>query len=500
MYITASKLYDFIQCPHRVWRDEYGPQDEKIRETNPFVELLWTNGVAYERKRMSLIEEYLDLSEGTLDERFQKTIEAMKQGAPLIYQGVLRNNNLLGIPDLLKKESAGHYIPIDIKSGFGHEGADEDEGEDGKPKKHYAVQLALYVDVLRQLGFENDYRGVILDIEGKEVTYNLSDALGVRNKMTLWEFYQSARNELELIMSDKVKPLPALAGICKLCPWYNSCTKWVKDNDDLTEITHVGRSKRDVIVQDLGISKASEIPDLDVGAILKQKDADKKFLSGIGKKTLQTIVARARILKVTKKPVIYGKIEFPQVTHELFFDIEDDPTQDFVYMHGVYERSPHGERYIDFTAHEISPGAEKEAWANFWEYIQTLPKGNFSVYYYSHHEKTTYRKMQKKYPDVISAKEVDDFFDNPNVIDLYKIVMKNTDWPLSSYSLKALAVYLGFEWRDKTPSGALSIEWFNKYIETKDQKEMERILLYNEDDCKATMILKDGLVALQAKK
>ena len=25
MHITASKLYDYMQYPHRVWRDEYGP-------------------------------------------------------------------------------------------------------------------------------------------------------------------------------------------------------------------------------------------------------------------------------------------------------------------------------------------------------------------------------------------------------------------------------------------------------------------------------------------
>ena len=31
--ITASKLYNFIQCEHRVWRDEYGPKEEKIQET-----------------------------------------------------------------------------------------------------------------------------------------------------------------------------------------------------------------------------------------------------------------------------------------------------------------------------------------------------------------------------------------------------------------------------------------------------------------------------------
>ena len=46
--ITGSKLYDYIQCPHKVWRDVYGPKEEKITETNPFVELLWNRGVAHE--------------------------------------------------------------------------------------------------------------------------------------------------------------------------------------------------------------------------------------------------------------------------------------------------------------------------------------------------------------------------------------------------------------------------------------------------------------------
>lgn len=43
MHITASKLYDFMQCEHKVWRDEYGKQEEKSKETNPFVQLLWDN-------------------------------------------------------------------------------------------------------------------------------------------------------------------------------------------------------------------------------------------------------------------------------------------------------------------------------------------------------------------------------------------------------------------------------------------------------------------------
>jgi len=191
---------------------------------------------------------------------------------------------------------------------------------------------------------------------------------------------------------------------------------------------------------------------------------------------------------------VYNKIDFPVVSYELFFDIEDDPTQEFVYLHGVYERSPNGERFLDFTAKELSENAEKEAWSKFWNYINGLPANDFAVYYYAPHEKTTYKKMQKKYPDVISEDAVVDFFDNPNVIDLYtKVVSQNTDWPLESYSLKAIAVYLGFSWRDKTPSGALSIQWFNDYIKSKDESILNRILLYNEDDCKATMVLKDGI-------
>jgi len=53
LQITTSKLYDLTQYPHRVWRDEYGPQAEKIEETNPFVQLLWERGVAHEERVVS---------------------------------------------------------------------------------------------------------------------------------------------------------------------------------------------------------------------------------------------------------------------------------------------------------------------------------------------------------------------------------------------------------------------------------------------------------------
>ena len=498
MYITASTLYDYIQCPHKVWRDKYGNQSEKIQETNPFVELLWQKGVQHEAKMIKGIGEFEDIGTGTLDERFAKTMEAMKRGADLIYQGVIKSDNLLGIPDLLKKMSDGTYIPMDIKSGMGLEGEDEENGEEGKPKKHYAVQLCLYFEVLNKLGFGNMRIGKIIDIHGNEVLYEFDTPLGIRNTQTFWEYYEKIKNHVSLLIQNQASNKPAMAGICKLCPWYNSCKKWCEDKQDLTKIFYLGRSVRDTINDDLSIDKVEELLDLDVEEIAKMKKKDKQFLPRVGEKSLTKFINRAKVMLVTKKPIAYDPIVFPEVKYELFFDIEDDPTQEFVYLHGVYERTKDGERFLDFTATELSAEAEKDAWQRFWNYIKTLPEGDFAVYYYSHHEKTTYRRMQKEYPEVISENELEAFFENPNVIDLYQIVQKSTDWPVGSYSLKTLAMYLGFKWRDETPSGALSIQWFNEYLSKKDPKMLERILLYNEDDCIATMVLKDGIVKIQS--
>jgi uncharacterized protein len=497
MRVTASKLYNYIVCPHRVWRDEYGPQNEKIKETNPFVQMLWDRGIQHEKNVVAGLE-VLDLSEGSHERRFEKTIAAMKDSAPLIYQGVLIHENLLGIPDLLKKMPDGHYIPVDVKSGMGLEGVDEETEDGGKPKKHYAVQLALYVETLQNLGFAEENKAKVIDIHSNEVDYHLDEPIGKLTPQTYWEKYQEVKYEVGKLLENREQNKPAMAGVCKLCPWYASCKNWAKETDDLTNIFYLGRSKRDKINEDLGIERVEDIINIDLAEITERKKKNKQFLVGVGEKTLAKIVIRADIYANQKEPVVYGEIKFPEVTYEIFFDIEDDPTQEFVYLHGVYERNTETgkERFLDFTAKECTDKGEKEAWAGFWDYIHPLPKGDFAVYYYSPHEKTVYKKLQKLYPEVVTAEEVEGFFDNPKVIDLYQVVLKQTDWPLSSYSIKELAVYLGFQWRDKTPSGALSIQWYNQYLETGDKKILKRILEYNEDDCKATMVVKDGIEKL----
>ncbi len=318
MVITASKLYDYIKCPHKVWRDIHGPQEEKIQEINPFVELLWQKGLQHEEKIVEKLGDFMDLTAGTINERYQKTIEAMRNGTALIYQGVLKHENLLGIPDLLRKLEDGSYMPIDIKSGMGLEGADEESGEEGKPKKHYAVQLCLYNELLKKHNHASHDKGKILDINSEEIEYDLIAPISVRNKTTWRELYEEVKGKVSLLISNQDVNKPALSGICKLCAWYTSCKNWCEEKKDLTNIFYLGRSVRDTINRDLSIESIDDFLKLDIQEVLKEKKKNKQYLRGVGETLLSKFINRANILYKTKKPIAYEKIVFPRVGYELF--------------------------------------------------------------------------------------------------------------------------------------------------------------------------------------
>jgi hypothetical protein len=130
----------------------------------------------------------------------------MDRGEPLIYGGRISAGDLLGDPDLLRKELGG-YVAGDIKSGAGEEGASEES--DGKPKKHYAVQLALYTDILERLGRSAGRRDFIRDIHGDDVLYDFVAMYGARNPRQLWDDYQECLGEARTIVSRIAQTVPA---------------------------------------------------------------------------------------------------------------------------------------------------------------------------------------------------------------------------------------------------------------------------------------------------
>src|SRR5262249_6211158 len=146
------------------------------------------------------------------DERL--TTEAMLRQEPLIYSGRIVAADLVGEPDLLQFTGAG-YIAGDIKSGAG------DEGQDVfKPKLHYAVQVALYTDILERLGQSGSRHPLIIDIHGGRVIYALDATYGRRRLTTLWIKYQETLAEARAVLSQRVRTRPAHSSRCKLCCWH----------------------------------------------------------------------------------------------------------------------------------------------------------------------------------------------------------------------------------------------------------------------------------------
>lgn len=485
-HITASMLYDLVQCPHRLTMDSFGRAEERD-PISPFVQLLWEKGQTFEQEviaRLGVM--FTNLRTCPEPEKLRATMEAMRRGDALIYGGRIAADDLLGEPDLLRQEGK-QYVVGDIKSGAGEEGGTEEIA--GKPKKHYAVQLALYADTLDRLALSVGRTGFIWDVHGREVVYDLDAPQGPRTPTTLWQEYESCLSLAREILAGREKTRAALSGMCKLCHWRTACRKRLEAMHDLTLIPELGRSKRDVMLPHVGSVKA--LSTIDLSTLPK--------IPGVGQATLSRFQARARLQTQTNaRPYLKEPLDLPKADVELFLDVETDPMRDICYLHGLVER--HGgdnstERYVAFLAEEPTQEAEERAFDEAWTYVRD--REPCMVYYYSHYERTIWRKLQARYAHVASEDEIEAMFAPGVAVDLYgDVVRPKTEWPTHDYSIKSLASCLGFEWRDLEPSGAASVEWYHRWTETANPALRQRILEYNEDDCRAMRVVLEGVRSL----
>lgn len=482
--ITAIQVYDHVQCPHRPVMDTFTPESERD-EASAFTEMLWEQGIEHEAAALALLGVTADLSQVPLAERETATLAAISRKEPLIYRARLTVDDLVGEPDLLELQSNGGYIPGNIKSGGGLE--DGDEKTEGRLKKHYAVQLGHYGNILERRGLgDGTHKTFVIDRDFKRVTYNLDLPQGVQNTQTWWEFYQLTLDAVQGNLSGVRKTLPALGTTCKLCHWYTRCKRDVIEANDLSLIAELGRSKRDSLIRLIPSVRALAAANID-----NFQSGKKTVFPGIGPGTLEKYHARAKLLCTPNaRPYLKSPISLPIREKEVYFDIEADPMKDsFVYLHGMVERE-HGKPstavFKPFFADGDTPQDEESVFAGAWHYL-TERIIDSVIYYYSRYEWTSYRRLAQKYPSVCSVDEVDALFQSPAMIDLYTDVVKRcTEWPCHDQSIKTLAVFCGFKWRDISPSGAASIEWYRRWLKTGDLAIKQRILDYNEDDCEAT--------------
>ena len=118
MRLTASDIVSFYRptlCALRIYLRE-----QRVPEAEPgvFEEILQKLGERHEQKHLATLGRYEDLSAVSPDQRVQRTLEAVRNHVPVIYQGELACETTLdgtrvcvvGRPDFLTLGSDGYLI------------------------------------------------------------------------------------------------------------------------------------------------------------------------------------------------------------------------------------------------------------------------------------------------------------------------------------------------------------------------------------------------------
>lgn len=473
--ITAQDLYNYTKCPHRVYLDANGNPEEKC-EVSAFVKLLWELGLQTEREYIESLDggECVDLRGQSVDEAWVATRSFMKQGVPLIYQGCLKDGPFVGRPDLLYKRtdlpsSLGPYLyePIDIKAGKGWE---QTEGRRPRFKEHYAFQVLFYRMLLTRIQGAVPPEGRIINVDKQLESFDPA---------AFEDEFQQALETVRRLIAGEESSEPVLGSQCYLCEWFNRCERWVKDRSDPTGLFFIGRQK--FHLKEVGLGTVEDIAAMDVREYLEPS----KKVPRMGRRSLERMKERARVM-LEGEPVLRPGYRFPEVSREVYFDIEDDPTRGLTYLFGLLIHEPGAPpRFESFVARR--PEEEEATVRAFWAFLQATD--DVAYYVYSHKERTTLRTLMERYQldtatfEKYTAAEYDLYAD---------LVVEYSDWPTFSYGIKHVAKLVGFRWRDPDPSGANSIAWYNTYLANPaDEATLTRILRYNEDDCRAMVAIKE---------
>lgn len=481
-------LRDLVVCERRPWLDVHGDAGARA-PVAPFVELLWSGGMAHEETVLAaLTGTVADLRRVPLRDRAAATVAAMAGDADHVIGAELRHGDLLGRPDVLSRQG-GVWFAGDVKAGtpFMPDGT--------RPKMEYCGQVWLYAHMLGELGLGDPTRAFIIGADGEVAWYDFdAPARGG----TLGERCAALLDRARAIVHHREDTRSASGALCGLCHWRDVCTAELEAADDLSLLAGMGRSLR-TLVEPLAANRR-ELAALDVGRLRAERGD--RAVPGLGMDRLERFRERA-LLAVTPGAVAYARepLDLPPYRREWHLDIEADPTRGpFVYLHGVWERvgAPGAwtERFVPFFAD--GEDGEREAFASAWAFLNSDPAA--AVYYYSAYEKTSYRMLQRRYPDVCTGEEIDAFFTSPRVVDLYgAVVAPLTEWPLGSYGLKAIAKAQGFKWNAADAGGASSIAWYDEWRRTGDPAVLDRIIDYNRSDVIASAVVLDALRALPVR-
>ena len=504
MLITDHLLLNYKRCNRRTFLDIYGDITRKDLEKDFLAKLkrenqTHINNVIKDRWLDAQKDNLFSYRKPAASRRdwqlnSRQTIALMEQGAEYIFEGILSvtftqwqsalNNNIsfdnisssnqfleevifTAAPTILVKQAGKsrfgdwEYMPINIKLGR-------------RAKPEYKLIAAFGAQLLGIVQDKIPGRSQLILKEHNNYFINLDIWLD-KAKYFVAECLEmlAAKQEPEVFISRQR---------CSLCSWYSYCHEIAKSKQHLSLVPGV-TPKRYEYMRNIGVDSFESLLEVDQTSLA---DAISDDVARQIKQQAKAIESDRPIVRdgfdlIDTQPIPTGAIE-------LYFDIEAEPERQIDYLLGVLlvDRSTNTEQFYAFVAEK--PEDEGRIWQEFLDFMALYPDA--PIFHYSEYELDTIRRLGRLYntPKAIVIELIS------RLVDLHQWVMGSAILPVESYSLKALANWIGFYWRETSGSGDQSVCWYDRWLKTQDRALLDLILSYNEDDCRATRYLKDWLL------
>src|ERR1035441_1512977 len=430
----------------------------------------------------------------------QQTIEAMKAGAEVIYQGVLFDGvRWRGHSDFLRRVETPSAL-----GGFSYEVADTKLAR--RLKASLLLQLCFYSELVETIqGLAPERMHVVLGTHESQ-TFRVAEFAA---------YYRSVKRGFEAVVgADSVAGDPLGPGVsstypepvehCGLCRWEEHCVAQREGDDHLSLVARIQRSQSTQLVE-------REITTVTQLAIAEPSNRPPR----IGTTTFESLRAQARLqieqrrsrelrYELLKPEQDCGFAHLAKPSEgDVFFDMEGDPFFDdgLEYLFGCVSARDSSKldlplteqpKFKSFWAEDRS--SEKQAFEQFIDFvIERLERfPDLHIYHYASYEATALKRLMGLH--ATREEEVDRLLRGRVLVDLYTVVRQGLRVGQSNYSIKSIeAFYMGKRDAEVTEGGD-SIVAFEQFLETGDRSLLESIERYNEDDCRSTHLLREWLL------
>ncbi len=461
-------------------------------------------GIRFEEKLEQDLVDSLGTSIARPEDReIDSTLALMDQGVPVIYQGVLRGGSgamqFSGRPDFLLRSDWRFVFEdgsltakqVDGWSG-GYTAWDAKLSSTAKPE--YQNQVALYVDVLRELGLSSELNhGLILgsyELASFDSASILHPMIAERTKFLdeVFRVIDKAPQRIE----DLGELVCEASTYCDLCEYPDLCQDQRKELNHLQLVAGITKANIESLVRG-GIKTVAQLAKLQTG-VEKLTQAQVEKLAKQARLQQHTYDTGENVVEIVNQEVLES-LPAPNMG-DLFFDLEG-----FTYF-----TEPGGIEYLfGFTSvdktekfHWLWADTREEEKQSFDKFmhdllnrVQAFP--DMKIYHYASYEQVALKRLAERYGIYQTA--VSELIEGGYFVDLYKVVKSSIMVSQEGYSIKQLENYYSFQRVSDVKEAKGSMDAYDQYLTalTEDPASAEEIkrqvIAYNQDDCASTLAL-----------